>query len=136
MYRTDVALALLDMGSAGRQKVVELLEKTKEATRSDGKGHSVSMGGAPGQSRGFSFITAVRERSDEAIFDQTMGFACLKKYAEKYDEWFGLGWHKDSDRVVDIAVAVRSPWAKNKEMEGLATQFLKPGIRIDLRNET
>jgi hypothetical protein len=42
MYRTDVAIALLDMGGAGRQKVVELLEKTKAATRLDGKGHSFS----------------------------------------------------------------------------------------------
>jgi hypothetical protein len=136
MYRTDVAIALLDMGGPGRQKVVELLEKTKAATRLDGKGHSVSMGGAPGQSRGFSFVSAVGERTDEAIFDQAMSFACLKKYAEKYDEWFGLGWHKDSNRVVDIAVVVKGPWIKDEEMDGLAAQFLKPGIRIDPRNET
>jgi hypothetical protein len=136
MYRTDVAIALLDMGGPGRQKVVELLEKTKAATRLDGKGHSVSMGGAPGQSRGFSFVSAVGERTDEAIFDQAMSFACLKKYAEKYDEWFGLGWHKDSDRVVDIAVVLKGPWVKDEEMEGLVARFLKPGIRIDLRNET
>jgi hypothetical protein len=44
MYRTDVALALLDMSGAGRQKMVELIEKTKAASRLDGKGHSFSMG--------------------------------------------------------------------------------------------
>jgi hypothetical protein len=136
MYRTDVALALLDMGGAGRQKVVELIEKTKSATQLDGKGHSVSMGASAGQSRGFSFISAVGEKADEAILDQALGFAHLKKYSEKCDEWFGLGWHKDSDRVVDIAVVVKSPWVKDEEMERLATQLLKPGIRISLRDES
>jgi hypothetical protein len=136
MYRTDVALALLDMGGAGRRKVVELIEKTKAATRLDGKGHSFSMGITTGQSRGFSFISAVGDRTDEAILDQAMGFAHLKKYAEKCEEWFGLGWHKDSDRVVDIAVTLKGPWVKDEEMEGLAARFLKPGIRVDLRKET
>jgi hypothetical protein len=136
MYRTDVAIALLDMGGAGRQKVVELLEKTKAATRLDGKGHSFSMGGAPGQSRGFSFISAIGKKSDEAIFDQAMGFACLKKYAEKCNEWFGLGWHRDSNRIIDIAVVVKGPWTKDEEMDTLAAQFLKPGTRIDFGNQT
>jgi hypothetical protein len=94
------------------------------------------MGGAPDQSRGFSFISAVGEKTDEAIFDQAMSFACLKKYAEKCDEWFGLGWHKESNRIVDIAVVVKGTWIKDEVMDGLAAQFLKPGIRIDARNET
>jgi hypothetical protein len=133
MYRTDVAVALLDIGGLGRQKVVELLEKTKDATRLDGAGHSFSMAGAPGQSRGFSFISAVGERTDGAIFDQAMSFACLKKYSEKCDEWFGLGWHRESDRIIDIAVVIRSPWVKDDEMDGLTARFLKPGTRIDVR---
>ncbi|MGA9671144.1 MAG: hypothetical protein WBQ94_18180 [Terracidiphilus sp.] len=131
MYRTDVALALLDMGGAGRQKVIELIEKTKAATRLDGKGHSFSMGLTAGQSRGFSFVSAVGERTDEAIFEQTMGFAHLKKYAEKCEEWLGLGWHEDSDRVADIAVVLKDPWVQDNEMEGFAARFLKPGTRID-----
>jgi len=135
MYRTDVALALLDMGGAGRQKMVELIEKTKAASRLDGKGHSFSMGLTAGQTRGFSFVSAVGEKTDEAIFDQAMGFAHLKKYAEKCEEWFGLGWHKDSDRVADIAVVLKGPWVKDEEMEGLAARLLKPGLRIDFRNE-
>lgn len=67
MHRTDVAVALLDMGGPARKKVVELIEKTKAATRLDRAGHSFSIGGAPEQSRGFSFISAVGERTDEAI---------------------------------------------------------------------
>jgi len=135
MYRTDVAIALLDLGGPGRREVVDLLEKTKAATRLDGKGHSFSMGGARGRSWGFSFISAVGEKSDEAVFDQAMSFACLKNYAERCDEWFGLGWHKDSNRLIDIAVVVKGQWVKDEEMDRLAAQFLKPGTRIDPRNE-
>lgn len=135
MYRTDVAVAFLDMDGPSRQKVVELLGKTKAATRLDGAGHSFSMAGAPGQSRGFSFISAVGQRTDEAIFEQAMKFACLKKYAEKCDEWFGLGWHRDSERIIDIAVAVKFPWVKDEEMDDLSARFLKPGTRIDVRSE-
>jgi len=64
-----------------------------------------------------------------------MGFAHLKKYAEKCEEWFGLGWHKDSDRVADIAGVLKGPWVKDEEMEGLAARLLKPGLLIDFRNE-
>jgi hypothetical protein len=134
LHRTDAALALLDLNGPSRERFVELLEKTKSATRRDGAGHSFSMG-SPEHSRGFSFITAVGENRKEAIFDQAMAFATLKKYVEKCDEWLGFGWHKDSSRPIDIAISLKFPWEENEEMKGLAARFLKPGKRINLRNE-
>jgi hypothetical protein len=86
--------------------------------------------------RGFSFITVVGEKTDEAIFEQAMSFALLKKYAEKCNEWFGFGWHKDSSRVIDVAVSLKFSWEEDEQMKDVANRFLKPGRRIDLRNET
>jgi hypothetical protein len=134
LHRTDAALALLDLNGPSRERFIELLEKTKSATRRDGAGHSFSMG-SPEHSRGFSFITAVGENRKEAIFDQAMAFATLKKYVEKCDEWLGFGWHKDSSRPIDIAISLKFPWEENEEMKGFAARFLKPGKRINLRNE-
>ncbi|WP_130420212.1 hypothetical protein [Edaphobacter modestus] len=133
MYRTDCAIALLDMSGSSRAKVVEMVEKSKTATRNDGKGHSVSMG-SPEQSRGFSFITAIGENAVEAIYEQAASFAMLKKYSERYDEWFGLGWHRDSAKAIDVAIGLRFPWQQDLVMEELAQRFLKSGTRIELKN--
>jgi hypothetical protein len=135
LHRTDAALALLDMSGASRKRFVELLEKTKDSTRHDGKGHSVSMG-SPEHSRGFSFITAVDTNTDEAVFEQAMPFALLKKYVEKCNEWFGFGWHKDSNRLIDVAISLKFPWKEDEQMGEFARRFLKPGKRIDVRSET
>ena len=135
LHRTDAALALLDMSGPSRKTILEMIEKTKDSTRCDRSGHSFSVG-SPEHSRGFSFITAVGEKTDEAVFEQTMPFALLKKYTEKCNEWFGFGWHKDSNRIIDVAVSLKFPWEEDEQMKDFANRFLKPGKRIDLRNET
>lgn len=134
LHRTDAALALLDLSGASRKIFVDLLEKTRAATRRDRSGHSFSMG-SPEHSRGFSFITAIGKKTDEAVYKQAMTFALLKKYAEKCDEWFGFGWHKDSTTLIDVVISLKFPWEVDEQMKGFAARFLKPGKRIDPRNE-
>ena len=51
-----------------RKTFLEMIEKTKDSTRRDRSGHSFSMG-SPEHSRGFSFITAVGEKTDDAVFE-------------------------------------------------------------------
>lgn len=135
LHRTDAALALLDMSGPSRKKFLDMMENAKDSTRRTRSGHSFSMGGSPERSRGFSFITAVGEKTDSAIFQQAMSFALLKKYAEKSDEWFGFGWHKDSNRIIDVAISLKFPWEEDEQMKDLAKRFLKPGKRIDFRND-
>ena len=89
-----------------RKTFLEMIEKTKDSTRRDRSGHSFSMG-SPEHSRGFSFITAVGEKTDDAVFEQAMPFALLKKYSEKCNEWFGFGWHKDSNNDANTVCEVR-----------------------------
>ena len=133
LHRTDAAL--LDMSGPSRKKILEMIETTKDSTRRDRSGHSFSMGSSE-HSRGFSFITAVGEKTDEAVFEQAMPFALLKKYSEKCNEWFGFGWHKDSNRIIDVAVSLKFLWEEDEQMKDFANRFLKPGKRIDLRNES
>jgi hypothetical protein len=130
MYRTDCAISLLNMNGGSREKIVQLIEQTKLATRGDGKGHSISMG-SPEASTGVSFITAVGENTDKAIYEQAFTFAILKKYAEKCEEWVGLGWHKDSRKSVDVAFSLKFPWEEDEQMNHFVREFLKPGKRIE-----
>jgi hypothetical protein len=132
MYRTDCAIALLDMSGPARSKTMEVIEAAKSATRGDGKEHSVSTG-APEHSRGFSFVSVADADSVEAVFQAAFSFAALKKYAERFDEWFGLGWRLGSPATVDVALMLKFPWQKDEVMEAAVQQFIRPGRRIDLR---
>jgi hypothetical protein len=131
MYRTDCAIALLDMGGRARSKIVELIEAAKSATRADGKQHSVSMG-APEHSRGFSFVSLGDADSTDTVFKAAFGFAVLKKYAERFNEWFGFGWQLRSSTSVDSAIMLRFAWQQDEVMEATVKEFLRPGRRVNL----
>jgi hypothetical protein len=131
MYRTDCAIALLDMSGPARSKLMEVIEATKTATRLDQKEHSVSMGGSE-ESRGWSFRSVVGREPKETAYKAAFSFATLKKYSEKADEWFGFGWHVGSQEPVDAAVMLKFPWEKDDLMEEAIKKYLKPGRRIDL----
>jgi hypothetical protein len=131
MYRTDCAIALLDLGGSSRAKAIELFECTKAATRSDGNQHSSSMG-MSGVSRGLSFVSFGHDNSPDAPFKAAFSFAALKKYAEKTDEWFGFSWRLGSPRYVDAAVMLRAGWQYDNVMDAAVKQFLKPGQRTEL----
>ena len=134
MYRTDCAIALLDMNGKARSKILEVIDAAKSATRADGEQHSISTG-APEHSRGFSFVSLSEARSAEATFQAAFGFAALqKKYAEKFNEWFGLGWQVGSAESVDVAMTLKFAWYKDEVMESAVQEFLRPGRRIDQRS--
>lgn len=129
MYRTDCAIALLDLSGAARAKTVELIKAAKSATESDQNQHSVSMGD-PEHSRGFSFVSAPESTPPDDVFKAAFSFAALKKYAEKFGEWYGLGWKKGSPRMVDVAVTLKFPWQEDVGMDSAVRQFLAPGRRV------
>ena len=131
MYRTDCAIALLDMGGRARSKIVELIKAAKSATRADGKQHSVSMG-APEHSRGFSFVSLGDADSTDTVFEAAFGFGVLKKYAERFNEWFGFGWQLRSSTSVDSAIMLRFAWQRDEVMEATVKEFLRPGRRVNL----
>ncbi|MBZ5705101.1 MAG: hypothetical protein LAN63_07080 [Acidobacteriia bacterium] len=132
MYRTDCAIALLDMGGPARSKIMELIETTKSMTRKDNGQHSISLD-VPDQSRGFSFLSIPNAGSEGMGFEAATSFAMLKKYAQKLDEWFGLGWRLGSSRSVDVAVTLRFAWEKDDVMEKAVKRFLTAGRKIDPR---
>lgn len=122
------------MSGPARKKILEMIEKTKDLTRADHSSHSFSMG-SPEHSRGFSFIT-VANKAKENLHERIMSFSMLKKYSEKSNEWFGLGWSESSTRIVDAAVSLKFEWQQDDRVQELANQFLRPGKRVNLRDDS
>jgi hypothetical protein len=63
----------------------------------------------------------------ETLFPATFRFAALKKYAEKFDEWFGLGWRLASPAVVDVALTLKFAWQKDEVMEAAVKRLPTTG---------
>jgi len=111
--------------------MIEAIETAKSETRADGQQHSISMG-APEHSRGFSFVSLADADSVDTVFKAAFSIAALKKYAERFDEWFGMGWQLGSSRSVDVAVALKFGWQRDEKMDAAVQQFLRVGRKIVL----
>jgi hypothetical protein len=104
---------------------------SRESTSTEGGPNEMSTSG-PGQV--VKSISMSEANSVEATFQAAFGFAALKKYAEKFNEWFGLGWQVGSAKSIDVAVTLKFAWYRDEGMESAVQEFLRPGRRIDLRN--
>lgn len=104
---------------------MQTVEKIKEQTSSDGLLHTLSMG-KEDQSVGFSFTTMIVDNLEE-LYRQVFTFSVMKKYVTKCKEWVGLGWNKNSDKTVDVAVFLSFDWQEDSVIAKLAADNLKPG---------
>lgn len=124
-YKTDCAVQLLDCDYRLKEAVVQTVEKIKEQTSSDGLLHTLFMG-KEDQSVGFSFTTMIVDNLEE-LYRQVFTFSVMKKYVTKCKEWVGLGWNKNSDKTVDVAVFLSFDWQEDSVIAKLAADNLKPG---------
>lgn len=130
-YRTDCAIALLDLSTAGRNKFIEMVTQTKEQSKHDGCLHSFSLVLAGGK-RGLSFVSLDSKEKAGQLFMQSSGFAMAKKYDAKCDEWVGFGWDISSAKSVDVSFFISQPWTYDAEIEKVLKSVLRPGRRIEL----
>jgi hypothetical protein len=125
-YKTDCAVSLFDLDYKTRELFVNTIDKTKKKTRADNSLHSFSTV-IENSSLGFSF-TSMNANSDiEELFRQVFTFAQLKKYVTKCKEWVGLGWDRNSKKIVDIAVFSSYDWQEDPVVAKLAKDNLKQG---------
>ena len=81
-------------------------------------------------SLGFSFISMNAEGNIENLYRQDFSFAGMKKYVTKCREWVGLGWDKNSKKIVDVAVFLSYEWQEDPVIAKLADDNLKQGEMI------
>jgi hypothetical protein len=130
-YAINCALSLLDLGTQGRTRFMELVGQTKERSRQDKSLHSFSAVLKDGRC-GHSFLSYNAAGDYMQLFSQTAAFAMLKKYQSKCDQWVGFGWDLTSARMVNVAFFVSQPWSYDERMEQLVRDKLKPGQRIEI----
>lgn len=129
-YKTDCAVRLLDYDYALKESIMNAVEKIKEQTMSDGLLHTMSTA-KEDQSIGFSFTTMVAPNLEE-LYRQVFSFSIMKKYVTKSKEWVGLGWDKNSSKLVDIAVFLSFDWQEDYVIAKLAAEKLKPGEMLKI----
>ena len=129
IYRTtDAIFFLLDLAGERIKPILELIERTRKATRVDGEQHGCS---APmdEERRGISFISypALMDLSElPGIEDHFREYASARKYKAYANEWIALGSIAGSPNLVDMAWYSKEPWQANEELDALA-RGLKTG---------
>lgn len=123
---TDAVFMLNEMSSALADRLVELIEATKQKTTRDSKRHSVSIAIGEGQERGVSFVCLP---SAEMLVQDVLAFGSLKKYQLRASEWLSLGSTSGSTKMIDFATFTKEPWKPDPELDALSRR-LKPGLRI------
>ena len=129
-YKTDCAIRLFDFDHEGRELFVDTAEKIKQQTRNDNALHSFSTT-MQEVSLGFSFVTMNANGDLEELFRQVFNFAVFKKYVTKCKEWVGLGWNKNSKKIVDVAVFLSYEWQEDPVIAKLANDNLKQGEMLN-----
>jgi hypothetical protein len=130
-YRTDCAIALLDLSSSGREQLMEIINQTKALSTQDEGLHSCSLI-VRGGKRGFSFVSFSAKGDKGQLLQQAVGFAIVKKYDSRCDEWIGFGWDIASSQMVDLTYFISQEWAPDAGIERIAKDTLRPGRRIEI----
>jgi hypothetical protein len=130
-YRTDCAIALLELSSSARKRFMEMVTQTKARSTVDKGLHSVSLLLKDGK-RGLSFVSFDAHLEKNRLFEQAASFAMMKKYESRCDDWIGFGWDIASNKSVDVAFFVSQKWSYDEEVEQLVKEKLRPGHRIEL----
>lgn len=132
-YKTDCAIRLLDISYQERERIVCTAEQTKEKTKSGGGRHSFSTV-LNNNALGFSFISMDSNNDLDDLFKEVYSFAVMKKYTTKCREWVGLGWDKNSNNVLDVAVFLSFDWQEDTELAKIAKDNLKRGEIVSFEN--
>lgn len=125
-YKTDCAVRVLNFDHEGRELLIDTTEKVKQQTRDDNGLHSFSIT-MKEVSLGFSFVSMNANGDLKELFRQVFTFAALKKYVTKCKEWVGLGWDRNSKKIVDVAVFLSYEWQEDSVIAKLAEDNLKQG---------
>lgn len=123
-YKTDCVVRLLDLSYQDRELFVSATEQTKEKSKNDGGIHSCFMV-LNNNILGFSFISMDANNDLEKLFRQVFCYVEIKKYTTKCKEWVGLGWDKNSKKVLDVAVFFSFDWQEDHELAKIAKKNMK-----------
>lgn len=101
-YRSDIALAVLDLSGTDRAKFMEQVFQTMDSTKTDGQLHSISLfNGVDGNSRAIAFIGMDAVGDHAALRLELSTLASWKAGQGHCTEFFGIGWDCSTDKIID-----------------------------------
>lgn len=124
---TDALFFLFDLSGETADKLIRLIDQTKEKARQNGALHDFSLVFEEGKS-GVSYISLPAKLA-EKFQSQLFGITIAKKYKTKADIWIGLGSIAESTNVIDGIVFGNEPWKHDSELEKVSKVALKFGER-------
>jgi len=125
---TDALFFLYDLSGDAADKLIDLIEQTKQKNLKDKKMHDFSMIFEKGK-YGVSFISI--SSSPEKLDENLMNLCVARKYKTRADVWLGLGWITSSSNVIDEIVFNKKPWSEDRNLEDFSKIILKTGILIN-----
>ncbi len=115
---TDALFFLFDLDSTVCGKIFDKFDELKEATRRDGKRHSVSIQ-VPGSKSGFTLMVYPMAGVNE---DEFYFIAMKRKYSTRSDEWFALMGTEDRSRLFHTCFYNKTPWQEDSKWESLGAE--------------
>ena len=104
-YKTDCAMALLDLSENGRHEFIEGVQRVKSEALVRGKPHRLQTTVGKGK-RGISFIAMDARGDSNALLRQVEMQSIKFKENHRCQEWIGFGSDAASSRTVDVALYV------------------------------
>ncbi len=126
-YKTDCVIRIMDMCEEGSNKLIDEIIKLRNKAKKDHKLHSISTV-MNNNEFGISYIAMDSKGDTNALIQQTLSFATLKKYATKCKEWVGLGSNIISNKLLDFVLFLSYDELPDEVLDKLAKETLKPGM--------
>ena len=129
---TDVLFFLFELAGSGADNLIGIIQRTKRATRLDGKLHDATIP-LPRHARGITFVSYPRTSShaeEQRYQDQFRGLAMARKYKSRANEWLSLASRSDDQGPFNLLWYSKEPWQPDPDLDNLAKVLLKPGRAI------
>ena len=125
---TDVLFFLFDLAGSGADNLIEIIQRTKRATRLDGELHDASIP-LPRHAKGITFVSYPQTSShveEQRYRDQFRGMAMARKYKSRANEWLALASRSDDRGPFNLLWYSKEPWQPDPDLDNLAKVLLKP----------
>ncbi|WP_306892699.1 hypothetical protein [Agromyces albus] len=128
----EASIGLLELAPDFRARVAHEAGRLRELSAGDGRPHSMYLETPPAPTKSLIFIAMSFPRGTQrnAVENQLVGYATLRRYASRADTVFCFGAWVGSQEVFDVFLTLSSPWSYDQALEAaVVTAGLAPGIQ-------
>lgn len=98
-YRSDIALAVLDLSGTARAEFMELIAQATKSAKIDGQRRSFN--GLDGNSKAIAFVAMDAAGDHEVLYRELSTLAIRRARRGHCTEFYGIGWDCSTEKIVD-----------------------------------